>query len=241
MKAHDLSLFFAGLLIAACIPFAAQAQTETLPQKLDQAANQGVALKLIKSPVAPYPDEALKKDIEGRVTVSFVVDAKGHVSDAKPLSGPPELFQAAIDSVEQWQYEPPAIAPVTTTIEIAYGHPHDCPGSIADMAYVNASGRLMNQRGTVLDVKDSNWPLPQYSVEEARAGIAGEMILSVTVNAQGKVTKVRVLKSVSPHLDKAAAKTVRKWRYKLREGSLNSLPDDFELRITYKSMCNMQS
>ncbi len=38
-----------------------------------------------------YPKEALKKDVQGRVFISFVVNAEGYVEDVKPLL-PPEKW-----------------------------------------------------------------------------------------------------------------------------------------------------
>jgi TonB family protein len=216
----------------------ARAQSDTPPQNQDVAVHQAAELKPINTPTAPYPEEALKKNVEGKVTVSFVVNANGHVSDAMALSGPPELFQAAIDSVNQWQFEPPANPPVTTTTEIAYGHPHECPGSISTMALEQYSGPLKGKRGTLLKFEDE--PMPPYFEQERLAGVSGDMVLAVTINAQGKVTKTRVVKPLSPRLDKAALKTIRTWRFKVTERRPNPLPDEFQLRITYKAMCQME-
>jgi len=42
--------------------------------------------------------------------MEIVVDSSGKVSNAKALSGTPELFKAALDNIKQWQFEPPAHA-----------------------------------------------------------------------------------------------------------------------------------
>ena len=85
---------------------------------------------------------------------------------------------------------------------------------------------------------DSDEPMPQYLPREEKDGETGEMILSLTVNARGQVKKVRVVKSLSPRLDKVAMKTFRKWTFKLRDGNSHSLPDDFQLHVFYKAMCS---
>jgi len=77
-------------------------------------------------------------------------------------------------------------------------------------------------------------------VEDRKAGIAGAMLLSITVMPDGRVKKVHVVKSLSPHLDKAAVKTVQQWRFKLIKGSPDALPDDFELPIIYSATCRPQ-
>jgi TonB family protein len=53
-----------------------------------------------------YPEEARRNHISGIVIVQTTVDAAGHVTDAIPLKGEPELIAAAIDAVKQWTFEP---------------------------------------------------------------------------------------------------------------------------------------
>jgi TonB family protein len=228
-------------LLAATSLFTVQAQDGIQPQKQDSTGKQAAQLKLIKSPIVPYPEEALKKNIEGKVTLSIVVDAKGRVSDAQALSGPPELFQAALDSVKQWEFEPPAHAPAVTNAEVSYGHPKDCPGPVSEYGEVYGSYTLRSAKGTKVNVRDDlSSALPEYFPEDRKAGVAGEMVLSVTLNAEGKVTSVRVVKSLSPHLDNAAINTVRTLRFELQAGSPDSLPDDFPLHIFFRPTCHME-
>jgi TonB family protein len=238
MKSCRWVPFFVVALLAASGLFAEKAQDGTPPQKQDSTGKQAGQLKLIKSPIVPYPEEAQRKNIEGKVVLSIVVDAQGKVSDAKALSGPPELVQAAIDSAKQWEFVPPAHAPVATTVEIGYGHPKECPGPVSDSGEVDTSGRLKNEKGTVIDVRDDlDWPNPPYPTEDRKAGVAGEMVLSIRVSAEGKVTNVEVVKSLSPHLDDLAADTVRTWTFTLKPGSPGGLPDDFQFHIRFRPTC----
>jgi TonB family protein len=216
------------------------AQVNSSPPQPNTAAKSEPPLKLLKGPTVPFPEEALRKNIVGKVELSLTVDAEGHVSDAKIIGGPPELYQAALDSVKQWQFEPPAHAPAETKAYITYGHPKPCPGPVADIGMVLLSHRLTNDKGVIAEVVDEiNSPNPPYYREDMRAGVAGDLLLSVTINRNGRPTKIRVLHSLSPHLDKAAVKTVRAWRFKLRDGSPGSLPDTFPLVIKFDPECNM--
>jgi TonB family protein len=233
--------FFVVVLLAATGLSAEQAQDGTQPQKPSSTSKQTSQLKAIKSPTVPYPEEALRKKIEGKVILSIVVDAKGRVSEAMALSGPSELFQAALDSVKEWEFEPPTHAPVVARVEVSYGHPKECPGAVSDSGEVTTSGRLRSEKGMIVDV-DSNapWPLPPYSIEARKADVAGEMILSITVNAEGTVAKVHVVKSLSPDLDNAAIEAVRAWRFKPNDGNPDGLPDDFPVHIFFRPTCKME-
>src|SRR5580765_4970382 len=240
MRFCRFCLFLAVALLGTDHQPVARAQSDSsLPKQ--HSGQEGTRPKLIYKPFAKYPVEAFEKKIEGKVTLSIVVDANGRVSEAKTLSGPRELFQAAIESVKHWQYEPPVHAPVTIVVEMSWGFPKECPGPVSDFGDVGCSDTLRNEKGLVLFPDDNNIFSPlTYFVEDRKAGATGEMILSLTVNAKGDVTNVRVMKSVSPHLDKGAVDTVRTWKYKVIAGNPEALPDDFQLKISYLPFCNAQ-
>jgi TonB family protein len=238
MKTCRLFPLFMVALLSGYGLSASQKQNEAQLQKPEDSEEQAAHLKLIKSPTARYPDEALKGNVEGKVVLSVVVDAQGKVSNVKVLSGPPELVQAAIDSVNQWEFEPPSHAPVVTTAEIGFGHPKECPGPVSEMGEVSSGGWLKSKSGTVIGYDDGS--LPPYFTKDRKAGIAGVMLLSISVDAQGKVKKVHIVKSLSPRLDKAAVKTVRTWKFKLIAGNPEALPDDFQLPIIYTATCSPQ-
>lgn len=241
MKACRLFPFLVVALLGASCLSAEQTQKRIQPQKQDNSVTEVARLKLIKSPIIPYPEEAQKKNIEGKVLLGISVDAQGRVSEAKALSGPSELVQSAIESVKRWEFEPPTHAPVVATVEVIYGHPKECPGSISESGEVLSPGVLKGRRIT-LELEDAvgQWS-PPYFAEDRKSGIAGEMVLSITVDAEGKITNVHVVKSLSPHLDNAAAETVRNWKFKLKAVNLDSLPDDFPVRFFFRPMCRMSA
>jgi TonB family protein len=53
-----------------------------------------------------YPDEAQAAGIEGTIVLTIVIGTDGSVIEAGVLRSVPELDQAAIDAVRQWQFEP---------------------------------------------------------------------------------------------------------------------------------------
>ena len=71
-----------------------------------------------------YPESAIEKGIQGTVVVEATLDADGAVSDARVLSGPPELRKAALQSVLQWHFTHDA-AGSTRQIGIAFQLPAD--------------------------------------------------------------------------------------------------------------------
>jgi TonB family protein len=69
-----------------------------------------------------YPQAAIKKGIQGTVVVGATLDADGVVSDARVLSGPPELRKAALQSVLQWHFTHD-VAGSTRQVSIAFQLP----------------------------------------------------------------------------------------------------------------------
>ena len=87
--------------------------------------SQGVMDGLIVQRVDPvYPPEALRNHIQGIVLLQATIGKDGRVRTAKAVSGPPELFEASISAVEQWQYRPYRLngepVEVDTTIKIQF-------------------------------------------------------------------------------------------------------------------------
>jgi TonB family protein len=87
----------------------------TFPLQAAPVPQEAAQSKLLHSVPPQYPAEAREKHIEGVVVLEVQIDAEGHVSDAKVLSGPQELRNAALTAVLQWHYSPTAMTLPTTT------------------------------------------------------------------------------------------------------------------------------
>ncbi len=53
-----------------------------------------------------YPPLARQAHIQGQVLIDAVLDEQGNVIEVKVVSGPPLLYQAAVDALKKWKYEP---------------------------------------------------------------------------------------------------------------------------------------
>ena len=236
MKSHCLLLL--SLVLVATLAFP-QSQSEAPPS--ENPSDQPARLRLILFPNDEFEAEARKKNIEGKVALKLVVDATGQVTEAVAVSGATALFQAAVDSAKKWQFAPPDNPPVVTTAEIAYGYPKECPGPISESGSVFASGKLLDTNHKPVAVWDSSrYELPPFFEQDRRAGVAGNLELSLSLDAEGNTSEIHVVQSLSPHLDEAAIKAVREWRFKPLGGARLDARDDLRLEITYKAMCGPQ-
>ncbi len=76
--------------------------------------------------VNPIPQsDPLHQQAHGTVVVHVVIDRDGNVAQLEPVSGPPELINAAVEAARQWRYKPTILngdpVEVDTTITIAFG------------------------------------------------------------------------------------------------------------------------
>ena len=64
------------------------------------------APKVIVQVLPKYPPLARQTHIQGQVQIDAILDEQGNVREMKVISGPPLLYQAALDALKQWKYEP---------------------------------------------------------------------------------------------------------------------------------------
>jgi protein TonB len=62
--------------------------------------------KVIVQVLPTYPVLARETHVQGQVRIDAVLDEQGNVIEMKVVSGHPLLYQAALDALKQWKYEP---------------------------------------------------------------------------------------------------------------------------------------
>jgi len=71
-----------------------------------------------------YPQEARDAGIQGVVIIEAVIGADGRVLSAKVVRSIPQLDQAAVDAVKQWEFTPTVLegtpVPVVMTVTVNF-------------------------------------------------------------------------------------------------------------------------
>jgi periplasmic protein TonB len=62
--------------------------------------------KLLSSVPPVYSSLARSQHVTGDVKIDALIDANGHVTSTKVISGPTLLHQAAVDALRKWKYQP---------------------------------------------------------------------------------------------------------------------------------------
>jgi protein TonB len=56
--------------------------------------------------------------MQGVVTIDAILDEKGNVEEMKVVSGPPLLYQAALNALARWKYEPTYLNDTPVAVEL---------------------------------------------------------------------------------------------------------------------------
>jgi TonB family protein len=91
---------------AAASSEAAQDQTQPARPRTVRVSN-AVMLGLVEHKTMPvYPDEAMKKGIQGDVVFRVEVDETGKIATSAPVEGDPLLVAASKDSLKTFRFHP---------------------------------------------------------------------------------------------------------------------------------------
>ena len=93
------------------------------PQKI-RVSSGVVAGNKISGPNPVYPAIAKTARIQGQVVLQATISKQGTIENLHAVSGPPMLWQSAIDAVRQWRYKPYILngeaVEVETTIQVNF-------------------------------------------------------------------------------------------------------------------------
>ena len=159
------------------------------------------APKLIKRVSPEYPVAALNARQQGVVILEATIGTSGKVTDVRVLRSIAGLDTAAADAVRQWEYTPTVIdevaVPVISSVAVEFKLTAPPPVRVG---------------GTIKPPAQTKQVNPPYPPEAQAKNVQGVVIMEATIGADGKVTDVRVLRSI-PLLDQAALDAVRQWEY----------------------------
>lgn len=108
-----------GIIGGAARPIAAVAPPP--PSAMKRIVRVGGKVDPPKQTYAPelkYPAIARAAKVEGTVVIDAVIDEQGNVVQARVVSGPGLLIGAALESVEQWKYEPTRLNGEPVSVEM---------------------------------------------------------------------------------------------------------------------------
>ncbi|WP_210486434.1 TonB family protein [Rufibacter aurantiacus] len=201
-------------------------------------------MKYLKENIA-YPEDAKRANISGMMVASFVINSEGKVTDVQVLKKlHPSLDQAFVQSLQNmpnWRpgmqngkavsvkytvpYRVVAEAAANGTNEPAYNQEEKVFVAVQQMPEFPGGGQA-----ALMKYLSEKVGLPE---EIRKAKVEGMAIASFVVTAEGKITKVEVIKKLHPALDQALEKALQNMPTWV-PGKQNGKAVDVKLNLPYK-------
>ena len=105
----------------------------------------------------------------------------------------------------------------------------ETPAPVGRISYSISSGGT--QGVTAPPIIDA--PMPDYSADLRRRGIAGRVVLEVDLDRRGRIADVRIRRSEDPDLSAAALDAVGRWRFEPARRGFESTEYSFQLTLTF--------
>ncbi|MBZ0111620.1 MAG: M56 family metallopeptidase [Thermoanaerobaculia bacterium] len=175
-----------------------------------QVAGLVVPPERLDGPAPQYTEEARRAELQGIVILSVVIDTEGDVTVQEVLKGlPMGLSENAVEAAAEWKFSPATLngEPVAVYYNLTFNFrlrdakPLPSPEAVA-----------MDSSPVQPPVLLSSTTAP-YTARARKAGIEGSVVLHLTIDPAGVVTKVVVLRGLPMGLGESAAAAAYDWRF----------------------------
>jgi len=246
-------LFGISVTIVACSEQIVGTESQSVDERLNNAAQDADTyvvvedmpelvggLQSIQANLV-YPELAMKAGIEGRVIIQFVVDEEGEVQNPVVVRGIGSgLDAAALSAVESAKFVPGKQRGVPVKVKMSLPVTFKLPNESGD-----ASSEAARQK--VDGHADGDVTMPEvigglasiqhemkYPQSARQDGIEGRVIVEFTVDKEGNVRDVHIVRGVNSVLDKEALRVVEMARFE--PGMIEGEPTEVKLSlpITFK-------
>jgi TonB family protein len=244
----ELRLCLAGLLAIGPVPARAN---PNLPNSQDRAntpvdssgkaidfssyeliGTDGVqAPHVLKSPAPKFSDTMQEPRPEGAVGMCALVNERGKVDSVIPIAHQdknPELTQAALAAVKQWEFDPATKdgRPVPVRIDLNVRFEGAEPkATVLDYYHVGCG---------IAPPRTIKAPDPKYTKAARKAKIQGAVVLWLVVNAQGLPEHIRLQKSLDAGLDQCAVDAVQRWKFHPAMGNNKPVAVMINVEVNFK-------
>ena len=203
-------LIVGGLVLGFCLSGMGQSgesddsQIVSLPETVVSESLDTTTLK----PIAPtYPREMALKCMTGYVVADLTVNANGRVIEVDiPQSSQQAFAETAETALWKWEFVKSESEKRHFVVPIRFGLP-----GIPDAAQPENRTEVVVMASLESQVISS--VMPHYPSELCRQFKSGRVMLEASVDQEGQVTKVTVLRADDPRFAEAAEEALRKWTF----------------------------
>lgn len=180
-----------------------------------------------------YPESAKQANIQGRVTVQFVVGKDGSIGNVSILRGVDEALDKeairVISAMPKWEpgMQRGEAVKVRYTVPVMFRLPKETKpyapvDKVGEVVVVGIPKDEAKVDGEVLDVAEKMPEFPggmsglmqylsqniKYPAEARKNGTQGRVVVEVVINTEGRATHAKVTRSVGPSLDAEALRVI---------------------------------
>ena len=247
-KATELAQMDPDNIVIVLLPFVGNTQPTDpdifeVVEKMPEFPNGGMAgLMQYLSQNIRYPEAAKNAGKQGRVTVQFVVEKDGSISNVSTLRGvEPDLDKEAVRVISEMPKWKPGTqrgeaVRVRYTVPVMFrlNKPAEEPayGSIKKIDEVTVVGYGDNAANAAMTIVDNADEMPQfpggeeglmkylaknvkYPYEAMKGNKQGRVDVEIVINTEGRVTNARIVQGADTYLDAEAlriANAMPKWK-----------------------------
>ena len=189
-----------------------------------------------------YPEEAMKQGMQGRVTVQFVVEKDGSISNARLIRGVEPLLDKeairVISSMPKWKpgTQRGQAVRVKYTVPVVFRLSEDKTPVTNNIGEVVSVAQATTESGEpIFEVTDVMPEFPggmgalmeflakniKYPVEAQKAGTQGRVTIQFVVSKDGDIIAPKILRGIDPLLDAEAIRMTTimpKWKPGMQRG-----------------------
>lgn len=188
----------------------------------------------------PYPPDALKEKIEGKVKLRVVVDAHGQITAARILEPvDPRLDAAALDAVKKWKFTP----------GLEEGQPTACSIDVP-VVFSAKTARQKIKPGFLPPYELLPQPSPRTEVEEkvtpqgdypeilTERKIQGAVTFACVVSPEGRAVAPRITGATNVEFVLPGLEALKRWEFApAKQGDL-PVKSSVEAKVTFDSIAN---
>ena len=181
-----------------------------------------IAPEVVKQVQPDYPDEAMKKRLEGTVWLQLLVGEEGKVTEVKVQKSDAEVFnKAAIDAGMQWLFKPASVNGKPIQVWVSVPFKFKLMTGKKDGASTETQKKPPPPDTPYDKAPEAIKQVPpSYPADAKKKGLEGMVWLKVWIDESGRVGKVAIQKSDSKVFESAAIAAAEQWAFRpaMRDG-----------------------
>jgi TonB family protein len=197
------------------------------PAKTPPQLQYDVAPKATAIVFPVYPFELLRDGVGGDAIVAFLINSHGQIVHTVPMKSSRPEFAAALAAALAADHFDPALRKGDATATIAKQEQHFSPSEQWIGPYSPQDERKLLRdlekhpektvAASTLDegVRPLELPLPIYPPNLLGRGIAGEALVEIIIDEQGRVRLPRIISASQPEFGYAAVQAVVAWNFSI--------------------------